>query len=245
MEPAREQDAQLQEAKRWLAEINSCSRNKPSLERAQQLVAWDPPPVYVSGLAKLKDAVASAQNWLAKEQQVGLGGWLGGWLGSGGWGAGGLGGGGWGLAGLVAGGWGALLLVEGAARTAGPSAGGSGQCCRARQRAQHPASVPSSRPAARPGPDAGAQGGQERAGGAQDARVAGARGRAPAGAPPAAPAHEPAHACLPARTHARLPRAGTPRAACSPPPCTPRCAPRRWTCPRCARSRSVWTRPRL
>jgi hypothetical protein len=70
MEPVRELDAKLVEAKRWLAEINGCSRNKPSLARAQELVAWDPPPVYVSGLSKLKDAVTSAQNWLAKEQQV-------------------------------------------------------------------------------------------------------------------------------------------------------------------------------
>ncbi len=76
MDEVRVVDGKLHEAKKWLAEINSCSRNKPNLERAQQLVAWEPPPVYVSGLSKLKEAVTAAQNWVAKEQQVRGPAWL-------------------------------------------------------------------------------------------------------------------------------------------------------------------------
>ena len=36
-------------------QVNGFLRNKPALEALEPIVAWDPPPVYVSGYSKLRD----------------------------------------------------------------------------------------------------------------------------------------------------------------------------------------------
>ncbi len=40
--------------------MNGFLRNKPTLEALEPVVAWEPPPVYVSGYSKLRDGCARA-----------------------------------------------------------------------------------------------------------------------------------------------------------------------------------------
>lgn len=48
------------------AQVNGFLRNKPTLEALEPIVAWDPPPVYVSGYSKLRDGCAAARVWREK-----------------------------------------------------------------------------------------------------------------------------------------------------------------------------------
>lgn len=48
----------------------ACIKSKASLERVQELMKWDPAPVSVYGLNKLRESVRAAETWLDKYSTV-------------------------------------------------------------------------------------------------------------------------------------------------------------------------------
>ena len=63
---ARQLEQQLQDAKRWAAEVTACSKAKAALDKVEELLTWVPPPVCASGLAKLREAAKAAKAWKVK-----------------------------------------------------------------------------------------------------------------------------------------------------------------------------------
>jgi hypothetical protein len=63
---ARQLEQQLQDAKRWAAEVTACSKAKATLAKVEELLAWVPPPVSASGLGKLREAAKAAKAWKVK-----------------------------------------------------------------------------------------------------------------------------------------------------------------------------------
>ncbi len=52
--------------------MNGFLRNKPTLEALEPVVAWEPPPVYVSGYSKLRDGCAAAPGQQKQTLRVSL-----------------------------------------------------------------------------------------------------------------------------------------------------------------------------
>lgn len=56
---------------RWLIltgslQIHAYLKNKPSIENAEAVLTWSPPPVAVPGLARFTEGVRAARLWLAR-----------------------------------------------------------------------------------------------------------------------------------------------------------------------------------
>jgi hypothetical protein len=62
----------LQDARKWYTEMSACIRpqGKTPLEAVEPLLLRQPPPINVSGYAKLRDSVKAAQSLRARAQAV-------------------------------------------------------------------------------------------------------------------------------------------------------------------------------
>lgn len=67
----REMERQLQGARTWVSEAQACMRHRPAFSRLEHLLAWNPPPVHMTGLQRLRDALTAGQEWLAKYREAG------------------------------------------------------------------------------------------------------------------------------------------------------------------------------
>ncbi len=68
--PAREVEARCLRAREWAADVAGCARNRPSLTQLSSVLAWDPPPVALEGLAQLKEVYEYAMAWKEKYATV-------------------------------------------------------------------------------------------------------------------------------------------------------------------------------
>lgn len=60
----------LRKVKQWAIDANACTRGKPALSKIEALFAWEPPPVSLAGLTKLRETHRAGNAWVAKYRRV-------------------------------------------------------------------------------------------------------------------------------------------------------------------------------
>ncbi|GLI58863.1 hypothetical protein VaNZ11_000628 [Volvox africanus] len=66
VDEAREVESQCRRAKDWIARTAAFARGRPSLQQLEEALAWDPPPVALPILPRLREIQAVAQDWLER-----------------------------------------------------------------------------------------------------------------------------------------------------------------------------------
>ncbi|GIL70384.1 hypothetical protein Vretifemale_986, partial [Volvox reticuliferus] len=66
VDEAREVESQCRRAKDWIAQAAACARGRPSMQQLEEVLAWNPPPVALSVLPRLREIRATSRDWLER-----------------------------------------------------------------------------------------------------------------------------------------------------------------------------------